>query len=343
MTVTSSGSASPGEFAFSAPRPDLAYRFTPYQPGEKLRPEAKIIASETDGLPPFKVEFASAGEGAVQWDFEDGTTSQERTPVHVFERPGVYLVKLTVTDSSGSSAQTFRTIAVDHEVTDPILRLGLATNEKPAVTLHGTAKRGINGSFHLPEGAPWGRIEAADTTMKDVSGLRSFTILGWLKPESLLTGSGGNRILFCLKENRSGIDLVCHHDGRLRLAVNEWPDSVLNDSSPGKLVVGKWSFFAVTYDSTVSGDNVSWYFSLPLDEPASTSVTLDRKTSYHAGPVDNDVGPLVIGNFNETMRDYGFDRQFRGEIRAVQLFGSRVTGRGALKADDINSRHLSPP
>ena len=37
-------------------------------------------------------------------------------------------------------------------------------------------------------------------------------------------------------------------DGRLRLAVNEWPDRVSNDSSPGKLVAGKWTAFAVTYD-----------------------------------------------------------------------------------------------
>jgi hypothetical protein len=71
--------------------------------------------------------------------------------------------------------------------------------------------------------------------IEGLRGLRSFTVMGWLKPESLQVGSGGNRILFCLKENRSGIDLVCHSDGRLRLAVNEWPDSVRNDSSPGKL------------------------------------------------------------------------------------------------------------
>jgi hypothetical protein len=30
------------------------------------------------------------------------------------------------------------------------------------------------------------------------------------------------------------------------------------------------------------------------------------------------------------MRGYGLDRQFRGAIRGLQLFGSRVSGRGAL-------------
>ena len=61
MTVAPLGTASPGEYTVSAPKPDLVYRFTPYQPGEKLRPEAKITASVTEGLPPLKVKFASAG------------------------------------------------------------------------------------------------------------------------------------------------------------------------------------------------------------------------------------------------------------------------------------------
>ncbi len=48
-----------------------------------------------------------------------------------------------------------------------------------------------------------------------------------------------------------------------------------------------------------------------------------------------DIGPLAIGNFNDTMRGYGLDRQFRGEIRALQLFGSRVGGRGAMNLESI--------
>jgi hypothetical protein len=44
-----------------------------------------------------------------------------------------------------------------------------------------------------------------------------------------------------LNKDRSGIVLVCHADGRLRLAVNQWPDSVQNDSSPGRLQLGRWT------------------------------------------------------------------------------------------------------
>ena len=186
-------------------------------------------------------------------------------------------------------------------------------------------------------------MQAGDGPLDDLRGLRSFTILGWLKPESLQVGSGGNRIVFCLNNDHDGIDLVCHADGRLRLAVNQWPDSVQDDSSPGRLQVGKWTSFAVTYDATKPDENVSWYFSHPADSPASAAVTLDRRTTYRAGPVGTDVGPLAIGNFNETMRGFGLDRQFRGEIRGLQIFGSRAGGRGALNAEEINARLRSLP
>ena len=339
MTETSVGTASPGEATFAAPKPDLVYRFTPYRPGEPLRPEARISVSTNAGLPPLTVEFASATDAGVAWDFGDGTTSRDARPVHVYTKPGRYLVTLTVTDAPGGRAQAFHSIDVDRPVAEPLFRVGWpAADETPGVTLHGTAKRGGAGSLHLPDGAPWGWAQVGGNTREDLRGLRSFTVMGWLKPESLAVGSGGNRVLFCLNRDRAGIDLVCQGDGSLRLAVNEWPDGVRNDSSPGRLRVGQWTCFAVSYDGTAPGDNVSWYFGAPTGTPGPANVALDHRTTYPAGPVDDDVGPLVVGNFNETMRSFGLDRQFRGEIAGLQMFGSRSGGRGALSADEINAR-----
>ena len=122
--------------------------------------------------------------------------------------------------------------------------------------------------------------------------------------------------------------------------MNQWPDRIKNDSSPGKLVVGKWTFFAVTYDASQSQENVSWYFSPPLDAPGAADVKLDRTTTYNNGPVGSDLRNLAIGNFNETMHSYGLDRQFRGEIRGLQLFGSRVSGRGAMSLEEIGKLML---
>ena len=41
------------------------------------------------------------------------------------------------------------------------------------------------------------------------------------------------------------------------------------------------------------------------------------------------------------MHSYGLDRQFRDELRTLQIFGSRVGGRGALSREDIRKRGLA--
>lgn len=338
MSITPLGSVPPGDFAATAPRGDVVLRFTPYAPGEAPRPVAQITASVTAGAPPLTVRFASGGAARAHWDFGDGTASHEAAPAHTYTAPGLYAVTLTVTNAAGASARTWQPIAVDRGADQPLLRAGFATGTTPAWQPQGTARLGSDGGLRLPEGAPWGWVEGGEAGAQELRGLRSFTITGWLKPDSLRVGSGGNRILCCLGANRSGIDLVCLSDGRLRLAVNEWPDGVRNESAAGRLQVGKWTRFAVTYDGTRTAENVNWYFSPPQDAPDSAPLMLDRKASYPAGPVGVGVGGLTLGNFNATMRPHGLDRQFRGEIRELEVFGSRSGGRGAWTLEALEHR-----
>lgn len=331
MTVMPVGTARPGAFAIKPPKADTAFRFTPYAAGESLRPEARIDATPTEGVPPLAVAFKAVSDATTaEWDFGDGAKATGRETKHTFTQPGVHTVTLKVTDQSGASSIAYTEVVTDRDVTLPIVRAGFASDELPALKLNGTAKRGADGALLLPGGAPWGWVQVGDQPLVDLRGLRSFTISGWLRPASLETGMGGNRIVHCLNGDTDGIDLVSHADGRLRLAVNQWPDQVKNDSSPGRLVAGKWTFFAVTYDASQSQDNVSWYFSQPMDVPGKAEMKLDRKTTYNNGPVGSGLRGLALGNFNETMRSAGLDRQFRGEIRGLQIFGSRVGGRGAF-------------
>jgi len=74
------------------------------------------------------------------------------------------------------------------------------------------------------------------------------------------------------------------------------------------------------------------------DWPGDAEVRLDRALTYHNGLVGTDVQGLAIGNFDRSMHRYGLDRQFRGEIRNVQIFGSHLSGQGALPLGTIQKQ-----
>ncbi|MBL8163235.1 MAG: PKD domain-containing protein [Anaerolineae bacterium] len=72
-------------------------------------PTAAFAADPTTGEAPLTVVFRnqSTGQGLSNaWDFGDGQTSTETSPTHIFNAVGRYEVKLTVTNSAGSSTAT---------------------------------------------------------------------------------------------------------------------------------------------------------------------------------------------------------------------------------------------
>ena len=112
MKIDPVGTAQPGEYTFASPHSGFAYRFTPYTPGEKLRPEAKATADVVQGSAPLEVAFSAAGDLTHHWDFGDGTTSDASNPTHVYESLGQYIVTLTGTDGEGATSTTFLAIHV---------------------------------------------------------------------------------------------------------------------------------------------------------------------------------------------------------------------------------------
>jgi len=68
-------------------------------------PEAGFTANITEGENPLSVNFTDLSAGNPDewlWDFGDNTTSDEKNPVKVFEKPGIYSVNLTVANSGGT-------------------------------------------------------------------------------------------------------------------------------------------------------------------------------------------------------------------------------------------------
>jgi hypothetical protein len=112
MTELPYGTSQPGPYTFVSAKENMVYRFTPYEPGEKQRPEAVVSADVIHGMAPLTVNFSSSGDMKKKWGFGDGLTSQESNPSHVYKDFGRYLVTLTVTDDEGLSSSTALAVSV---------------------------------------------------------------------------------------------------------------------------------------------------------------------------------------------------------------------------------------
>ena len=76
-------------------------------------PVAVIGTSLTGGPAPLYVDFKSVyAAQQYEWNFGDGKTSKEVSPVHKFEEPGNYQVTLVVKDAKGNSSTDQVTIQV---------------------------------------------------------------------------------------------------------------------------------------------------------------------------------------------------------------------------------------
>jgi hypothetical protein len=332
MTTTDFGQVPPGDFQFTPPTRRYLLRLSIDDGSVELRPGLRISAQPAQGTVPLSVTFRAAATptGRLEWDFGDGAKASDRAPSHTYATPGRYVVTLAVTGEGKTAVSLPISVVARRRPGEAVVRLACGRNNYPAARVHGKITRAQDGAYELADGEPWRWIAVGDAPMAELEGLESFTILGWARPASLETGSGGNRLAFNLNYNRAGFDLVHLEDGRLRLAVNEWPDRVRNDSSPGKITAGRWTFFAVTYDAGKKSDNVSWHFG-----DAETPAALDRRTTYNRGKTGTGSGPLTVGNYNATIHRHGRDRQFRGQLRGVQIFGSPTDSSGALSAEAL--------
>ncbi len=72
-------------------------------------PVASYLTEPVSGQAPLTVQFTDLSTGNPkdwQWSFSDGTTSDEKNPVHIFQDAGNYTVTMTVTNSYGTSKYT---------------------------------------------------------------------------------------------------------------------------------------------------------------------------------------------------------------------------------------------
>jgi len=72
---------------------------------------ADFSANPTTGMPPLAVQFKDLSSGKPTmwaWDFGDGGTDMVANPLHIYQKPGMYNVKLTASSQTGGSSTKVR-------------------------------------------------------------------------------------------------------------------------------------------------------------------------------------------------------------------------------------------
>lgn len=84
---------------------DNLFRFINNALGQRL--STKFSADTVSGKSPLTVNFKDESLGSpllYMWDFGDGEKSTERNPVHVYEKPGKYSVRLTLSNEEENNS-----------------------------------------------------------------------------------------------------------------------------------------------------------------------------------------------------------------------------------------------
>jgi PKD repeat protein len=102
----------------------------------------------------------SSGSSSYSWDFGDGQTSTQKTPVHAYSGPGVYAVKLTVGSSTAIKAVKIYGGTASYEVDNN------TKSTVPMVSFSADASGNIIDFMNHGVLAPGGKSDTVFTTDK---------------------------------------------------------------------------------------------------------------------------------------------------------------------------------
>lgn len=218
--------------------------------------------------------------------------------------------------------------------------LWLASSNAVATDYHGAAGTGVSEKdtdrgLDLTSATAWGNQgkgplgkQAAD--YGEFDSLVSFTLSGWFKT---LPGEIIDRYAKLFSKYPStptyGIDLAAT-GGQLSLTVDG--GTVMTPFSE----TGKWVFFAVTYNGSLSTNNVKFYkgFRKASEGGGFTPVSCVATGTIDKGVTENNSSALIIGNSG------AYDRPFKGWLDNMRLFGSYQDGSGALTLEQIEALRI---
>jgi hypothetical protein len=179
----------------------------------------------------------------------------------------------------------------------------------------------------------YGRADQADRA--SVDGLRSFTVQGWIKPDTA-PGSSARLLSNIGDGNTKGFEIgVGGASNRLRLSINTslaGTASQLVDSGVDSnyAAVGQWTFFAVTYDGGATAGNVKFY----VGTKAAGVTLVSPAVTLNMGTIPDDTaGGLTIGNYTGASGTSG--RTYDGLLDNFRVFGSQTDSSAVLTLGEL--------
>lgn len=203
--------------------------------------------------------------------------------------------------------------------------LTLRTNNSSPFDMHSEEGSGVSGrkgdrSFDNSASTTRSGGVADGLPSESISGLKSMTLLGWLK-------SKADPLTFAPRviESWSGPYLGGRNPGRLVFNANTNETGATSDAYFGE--IGEWFFFAVTFDGTTNTNNIHFYKGL-----TTSNVTLVGIFSATPGLAPSSVPYLKIGN---TDTEGANRRPFVGWIDNIRIFGSKTDSGGVLNQTQL--------
>ncbi|AHF90377.1 anchor protein [Opitutaceae bacterium TAV5] len=159
--------------------------------------------------------------------------------------------------------------------------------------------------------------------------LQSFTIAGWFKTDGSASIGDGAKIF---ETTGSGITVSASVDGRLNLYVNGSASSdFVRSGTTGSTEYGaaaSWVFFAITYDGSLTTDNVKFYVGSENDAVSQVGGTM----SLAKGSVTLSSAEIALGNSLNSN-----SRSFDGLIDDIRLYGNDGATSGVLTPAQLES------
>lgn len=212
--------------------------------------------------------------------------------------------------------------------------LSLYNSAGTLTNLHGAAGSGVSGtagdlafdnaaSTGMGSGGTGGRAQSGNISA--INSLQSFTLTGWFKTGST-TAIGANAFLINNQSSTNdGFRLYSNSSGYLALNVNG--AAVTSSGASTYAATEAWVFFAVTYDGTLSSNNVKFYIG-----NTSTAVGLNVTRSLAQGTASTNSGGFALGNVLSSNI-----RPFDGYLDNISVYGSQTDGSGVLSLAQLES------